>query len=210
MKTRHIVTALALAAAAASAADLELLDGTILENARIRRAAEEGVTVFHASGVATVAWTNMPPEAARGNAAVMEHRFRESGGDPDTRKEDEAPTAKAGPEIVVSRRGNPSWYADRLKVSMDYLADIEEVRWVEIEHNTIYIGVDSLPNDAAAIVRGAALRGNGVIDFGCHVYMAAAPAGWRPGQPAKFATASARHGRVEEKKPMPAWARNFF
>jgi len=70
MKIR-LISIMAVAAIAATAGQpierLELLDGEVLENARIKRADDDGATIFHAGGIVTIAWTNMPQSVVESN-----------------------------------------------------------------------------------------------------------------------------------------------
>jgi hypothetical protein len=206
MKTRLIII-MAVAAIAATAGQpierLELLDGEVLENAQIRRAGDEGVTVFHAGGIATVAWTNMPKKVIEEND--LESEYRDAQQKAYWKKElASQPESKGGieyrrpaPDIEIVSRGNPPEYADKLKTSLGYLVDIAETRWVQISHNTVYVGMSHLPADAELVAKFAALHGNEAIGFGCHVWVTDGPRGWRPGSRASFRRATARHGKVE-------------
>jgi hypothetical protein len=82
---------------------------------------------------------------------------------------------------------------------MGYLREIEEVAWVEINNNHIYIGFKRRPSDLAAIVNAAAVVGNRTLDFGVHVW--AVPdghSGWRPGDGPYYCKATARHGKLTD------------
>ena len=57
-----------------------------------------------------------------------------------------------------------------LRKELSYLSDIPEVAWIEIERNSVYVGFSSLPSDWEMIIKGAALRGNEALNFGCHVW----------------------------------------
>ena len=85
-----------------------------------------------------------------------------------------------------------------LHEELSYLTDIPEVAWIEIERNNVYVGFKSLPKDWEMIIKGAALRGNEAIDFGCHVWAVDADKkGWRPGDSPFYGEFSARYGRLE-------------
>jgi len=199
MKTRTALTiALAAAALAAAAAEpierLELNDGSVLEQARIKRAGGEGVTVFHSGGVATVAWTNIPHFVIESNEVARTYIYKEK----EKGKAVASPRARTPrASIDIVSRGNPPEYADKLKTRLGYLSDITETQWVQIEHNTVYVGMSHLPPDAELVAKFAALHGNEAIGFGCHVWVTDGPRGWRPGSRASFRRASARHGKVE-------------
>jgi len=84
-----------------------------------------------------------------------------------------------------------------LREELLYLNEIEEIAWWEVEDNNVYIGFRELPSDWQWIIRGAALRGNKAIDFGCHVWAVRGRApGWRPGDPGFVDQVTARYGRV--------------
>lgn len=75
---------------------------------------------------------------------------------------------------------------------------IEEVGWVEIQDNDVFIGFKRRSNDLTLILRGADLKGNKAIDFGVNVWAVDAKhVGWRPGSGPYYMEVTARHGRIE-------------
>jgi predicted nucleic acid-binding Zn ribbon protein len=85
-----------------------------------------------------------------------------------------------------------------LHKELQYLSDIPEIAWFEIEGNNVYVGFNTLPEDWEMIIKGAALRGNQAINFGCHVWAVdAQKKGWRPGDSSFFGEFSARYGKIE-------------
>jgi len=85
-----------------------------------------------------------------------------------------------------------------LKKRMEYLRGIEEVSWVEIDNNNVYIGFERRPLDLPAIVNAAAVVGNRALDFGVHVWAVAAEhSGWRPGDAPYYCEATARYGKLK-------------
>ncbi len=57
-----------------------------------------------------------------------------------------------------------------LKQELAYLDDVEEIVSWRVDDNNVYIHFAPVPDDWRGIIRGAALRGNRAIDFGCHVW----------------------------------------
>ena len=87
----------------------------------------------------------------------------------------------------------------KLESTVAYLKDIDEVSWVEVEGNDVYIGFKSRPSDLTAIVGAAALHGNRATGFGVHVWAVDAKhTGWRPGSGPYFLELTARHGKIED------------
>jgi hypothetical protein len=83
---------------------------------------------------------------------------------------------------------------------MYYLNKIEEIEWVEIVSNTIYIGFKSVPSDLKLICNAAALKGNRTINFGVHVWAIDSnkfQKGWRPGDGTYYYEVTARNGELE-------------
>lgn len=88
-----------------------------------------------------------------------------------------------------------------LRRRLAYLMEIPEVKWVEFDDNTVYIGFDPYPANGSTIIRAAAFHGNKAINFGCHVW--AVPAD-QIGNPPWYGTMSgkwydevtARYGQV--------------
>ena len=89
-------------------------------------------------------------------------------------------------------------HTQALNKELSYLSEIPEVSWYEVERNNVYIGFSPLPDDWGIIIKGAALRGNKVINFGCHVWAVDAnKMGWRPGDSPFYGEVTARHGKLE-------------
>ena len=85
-----------------------------------------------------------------------------------------------------------------VRAALSYLDEVPEVAWYEVADNDVYVGFAPLPQDWEGVIRGAALRCNRAIDFGCHVWAVAADQkGWRPGNSSYYGEATARHGRIE-------------
>ena len=84
---------------------------------------------------------------------------------------------------------------DALVKSLDYLYDISDIQWVEIDRNNVYIGFISKPDDIGSIVRGAALKGNKAYGFGVHVWAMNANDDWQSSSK-YYCTASARRGKI--------------
>ena len=57
-----------------------------------------------------------------------------------------------------------------LKDATSYLAQREDVKWIEYQGNEIYIGFYPFPADYSYICNHAAEIGNKAMDFGCRVY----------------------------------------
>jgi len=90
-------------------------------------------------------------------------------------------------------------YGKKLMERLQYLNDVKEITWVEIEKNVVYIGFDPVPADWQLVIRAAALHGNKVIGFGTHVWATYGDReGWRPGDSSYLGEITARHGRIEE------------
>jgi hypothetical protein len=86
-----------------------------------------------------------------------------------------------------------------LRSALSYLNDINEIAWVDIEDNNVYIGWKSIPPDFSVINRGAAFQGNKALDFGVHVWsVKAAQRGWRPGAGPYLCETTARYGKVQD------------
>ena len=89
-------------------------------------------------------------------------------------------------------------YAQVLNKELSYLSEVPEIVWYEVERNNVYIGFSPLPEDWEMIIKGAALRGNQAINFGCHVWAVDAnKKGWRPGDSPFYGEITARHGKLE-------------
>ena len=75
---------------------------------------------------------------------------------------------------------------------------IPELQWIDIKSNNVYLGFSVPPSDVDWIVKGAALKCNLAIDFGCHVW--AVDARDRPfvaGEGRYYQEATARNGKVQ-------------
>jgi len=100
-------------------------------------------------------------------------------------------------KITVVKNGSRG-YGKMLMESLEYLNDVEEIVWVEIDENDVYIGFAPVPDDWDLIIRGAAYNGNREINFGTHVWAAYGERkGWRPGQSTYLGEVTARYGKVE-------------
>ena len=87
----------------------------------------------------------------------------------------------------------------RLEKALAYLKEIQEIGWVEIENNHIYIGWNSIPNDLSFVNRAAAVHGNRAIGSGFHVWSVdAGYEGWRPGDAPYYCETTARGGKVTD------------
>jgi len=108
--------------------------------------------------------------------------------------------AVAGLWAIGRLSGDSKWMLDHeatLKSEMRYLNDIEEIAWWEVDGNNVYVGFREVPSHWQWIIRGAALRGNRAINFGCHVWAVKGGApGWRPGDPGYLGQVTARYGRI--------------
>jgi hypothetical protein len=100
-------------------------------------------------------------------------------------------------KIRVVKNGSRG-YGIKLMKELEYLNKVEEIVWVEIEDNDVYIGFDPVPSDWELIIRAAAFNGNRAIDFGTHVWAAyGSRRGWRPGQSKYLGEVTARYGKVQ-------------
>jgi len=85
-----------------------------------------------------------------------------------------------------------------IRNELQYLNDVQEVSWFEVDDNNVYIGFSTKSYDLTLILRGAALRANAAIDFGVHVWaVKAANKGWRPGDGPYYGEVTARYGKIE-------------
>lgn len=85
-----------------------------------------------------------------------------------------------------------------LKSELNYLNDIKEITWWEVDDNDVYINFEPLPTDWNMIIRAAALKGNKAIDFGVHVWsMSGKQKGWRPGDSGYTGSVTARYGKIK-------------
>lgn len=86
----------------------------------------------------------------------------------------------------------------QLRQELAYLRDIEEVAWMQIDDNNVYLGFDPVPSDLAAIVNAAALKGNRALGFGVHIWTTSGDQrGWRPGSGPYYCEATGRYGKLE-------------
>ncbi len=100
-------------------------------------------------------------------------------------------------KITVIKNGSDG-YGKKIMHRLEYLNDVEEIVWVEIESNTVYIGFEPIPNDWKMIIDFAALYGNNVTGFGTHVWAVYGKRkGWRPGDSSFIGSTTARHGKIE-------------
>ena len=85
-----------------------------------------------------------------------------------------------------------------LMSSMNYLNDISDISWWEVDDNDVYINFEPLPSDWNMIIRASALKGNKTTDFGVHVWaMTGKRKGWRPGDSGYTGSVTARYGKIE-------------
>jgi len=85
-----------------------------------------------------------------------------------------------------------------LREALEYLNDIQEIAWWEIDGNDVYVGFASWPSDGEIILMAAALAGERAINFGCHVWgVRAEKRGWRPGDGHYYAEVTARYGKIQ-------------
>jgi len=76
---------------------------------------------------------------------------------------------------------------------------LPQVRWVETDGNTIYIGFSDFPDDTRQLIRAWALQANARTEQGVHVWaVQGVPRGWRPGEAGRFITTTARGGTIRE------------
>jgi len=86
-----------------------------------------------------------------------------------------------------------------LKSILNYLNDIEEIKWVEFDENNVYIGFNPKPVNYDSIVKAAALEGNRAI--GVRVWgipAAQYDSNWRPGTGKYYSFVTARYNKIEE------------
>ncbi|MBT4208877.1 hypothetical protein HOE22_11150 [Candidatus Woesearchaeota archaeon] len=98
----------------------------------------------------------------------------------------------------TTKKPSQSSKEQQLKSLMVYLDDISEVKWWEVDDNTIYINFNPVPSDWNAIIRGLALSGNEKIGFGVHVWaLKNKSRGWRPGDSGYLGNVTARYGKIK-------------
>ena len=85
----------------------------------------------------------------------------------------------------------------QLAEALAYLNDVDDVTWMEVDRNNVYLGFSSIPEDLTLIVNAAARNGNAVLGSGVHAWAAQANRGWRPGQPGFLCEATVRGGQFE-------------
>ncbi len=85
-----------------------------------------------------------------------------------------------------------------LMTAMNYLNDISEISWWEVDDNDVYINFEPLPSDWNMIVRAVALKGNKTTNFGVHVWvMSGKQKGWKPRDGGHLKQITARYGKIE-------------
>jgi hypothetical protein len=105
-------------------------------------------------------------------------------------------TSNSASKAIQSQKSSSSRQS-KVKNAISYLNDIDEVAWVEVDNNNVYVGFDPVPSDMDAIIRAAAMNGNRAADFGVHVWaVKSTQRNWRPGQGSYLAQHSARHGKI--------------
>jgi hypothetical protein len=107
--------------------------------------------------------------------------------------------SKEGPKHEATEKSNnPTDQETILLQRLSYLNDVEEIAWFEVDNNDVYIGFDPLPSDWKLIIQSAAIHGNNVINFGCHVWaVKGSERGWRPSNGPHYGNVTARHGKIE-------------
>jgi len=106
--------------------------------------------------------------------------------------------SSGGSKSSTSRTSTPISREQKIRDELQYLNDVKEIAWFEVDDNDIYIGFKTRPNDLSLILRGAALRTNNAINFGVHVWgVKASQKGWRPGQGTYYEEVTARYGKIE-------------
>jgi ABC-type oligopeptide transport system substrate-binding subunit len=97
-----------------------------------------------------------------------------------------------------SSSGAPRSSSSVSSSTFNYLNDINEVAWVQLNGNNLYIGFTSFPSDVAAIIRAAALTGNRETNFGFHVWaVEASRRDYAQNPGGRFFEVTARNGRIE-------------
>ncbi len=81
---------------------------------------------------------------------------------------------------------------------LQYLNEVSEKKWWEVDDNTVYISFSPVPSDWKLIIQTAALHGNNEIGFGVHVWaLNDKQRGWRPGKSGHLGEVTARHGKLD-------------
>lgn len=89
--------------------------------------------------------------------------------------------------------------SENLKKRLEYLNDIPEISWYEVERNNVYIGFNTKPVDFMTIIHAAAVCGNNIYGSGVHVWaIPSSQKGWRPGDGPYYCCATARGGRIKK------------
>jgi hypothetical protein len=94
----------------------------------------------------------------------------------------------------------PAKQKQNLSSAVSYLSKIEEVRWLTIDKNNIYIGFNPVPDDMRGICNAAAINGNRKTNFGVHVWAVDASKhhkNWRPITGKCLYETTARYGKLE-------------
>ena len=82
----------------------------------------------------------------------------------------------------------------KLAEALAYLDDVPEIKWIEIDSNTVHLGVDPLPLDIKLIAQAAAFNGNKAINFGVHVWVHPAN-----DKSKYYGETTARYGKIEDE-----------
>ena len=94
--------------------------------------------------------------------------------------------------------GGTSTKGRKIKERLKYLDTIDEVKWWEVDDNTVYINFSPTPSDWNTIIQSAALHGNNTINFGVHVWaLNNKGRGWRPGDSGYLGNTTARYGKIK-------------
>ena len=75
---------------------------------------------------------------------------------------------------------------------------IPELQWIDIKSNRVYLGFTRRPSDMDLILKGAALKCNQAINFGCHVWAVdARDRPFVPGEGRYYQSVTARYGKIQ-------------
>jgi len=86
-----------------------------------------------------------------------------------------------------------------IKNALNYLQDVSEIVWIEIDGNNVYLGFSQRPSDLPLVVKGVALRANEAINFGVHTWAVdARHRGWRAGDGSYWFETTARYGQIND------------